>query len=136
MAAIAQLVARRSHNPKVVSSILTRRIFAKCALPMNVPTCTDWPAKPAVGNALPVSILAHAEQTSKKSAAITYGATQENTQQMLQDPKAPRRGAPERNAEPVYNWFGFALQSKNSKLKTPRHAILSFLMRLKNIASN
>ena len=25
-AAIAQLVARRSHNPKVVSSILTRRI--------------------------------------------------------------------------------------------------------------
>ena len=26
-AAIAQLVARRSHNPKVVSSILTRRIF-------------------------------------------------------------------------------------------------------------
>ena len=26
MAAIAQLAARRSHNPKVVSSILTRRI--------------------------------------------------------------------------------------------------------------
>jgi hypothetical protein len=26
-AAIAQLAARRSHNPKVVSSILTRRIF-------------------------------------------------------------------------------------------------------------
>ena len=26
-AAIAQLVARRSHNPKVVSSILTRRTF-------------------------------------------------------------------------------------------------------------
>ena len=26
-AAIAQLVARRSHNPKVVSSILTGRIF-------------------------------------------------------------------------------------------------------------
>ena len=25
-AAVAQLVARRSHNPKVVSSILTRRI--------------------------------------------------------------------------------------------------------------
>jgi hypothetical protein len=65
MAAIAQLVARRSHNPKVVSSILTRRFVAKCALPMNVPTCTDWPAKPAVGNALPVSILAHAEQIPK-----------------------------------------------------------------------
>ena len=28
-AAIAQLAARRSHNPKVVSSILTRRIFRK-----------------------------------------------------------------------------------------------------------
>ena len=27
LAAIAQLAARRSHNPKVVSSILTRRIF-------------------------------------------------------------------------------------------------------------
>ena len=27
-AAIAQLAARRSHNPKVVSSILTRRIFS------------------------------------------------------------------------------------------------------------
>ena len=29
-AAIAQLVARRSHNPKVVSSILTRRNFCNC----------------------------------------------------------------------------------------------------------
>jgi hypothetical protein len=28
MAAIAQLAARRSHNPKVVSSILTRRIIS------------------------------------------------------------------------------------------------------------
>jgi hypothetical protein len=28
-AAIAQLAARRSHNPKVVSSILTRRIFTR-----------------------------------------------------------------------------------------------------------
>jgi hypothetical protein len=136
MAAIAQLVARRSHNPKVVSSTLTRRIFPKCALPMNIPTCTDWPAKPPEGNALPVSILAHAEQTSKKSASITYRATQENTQQMLQDPKAPRRGAPERNAEPMTNWFGFALQSKNSELETPWHAILSFLIRLENIPSN
>ena len=30
MAAIAQLAARRSHNPKVVSSILTRRTLHKC----------------------------------------------------------------------------------------------------------
>ena len=30
MAAVAQLVARRSHNPKVVSSILTCRIFGMC----------------------------------------------------------------------------------------------------------
>ena len=30
-AAIAQLAARRSHNPKVVSSILTRRIFSDAA---------------------------------------------------------------------------------------------------------
>ena len=28
-AAVAQLAARRSHNPKVVSSILTRSIFTK-----------------------------------------------------------------------------------------------------------
>ena len=32
-AAIAQLAARRSHNPKVVSSILTRRTFSECWLP-------------------------------------------------------------------------------------------------------
>ena len=31
MAAVAQLAARRSHNPKVVSSILTRRIFPDSA---------------------------------------------------------------------------------------------------------
>ena len=32
IAAIAQLAARRSHNPKVVSSILTRRMALPCAL--------------------------------------------------------------------------------------------------------
>ena len=34
MAVIAQLVARRSHNPKVVSSILTRRI---CMMSLALP---------------------------------------------------------------------------------------------------
>ena len=39
-AAIAQLVARRSHNPKVVSSILTRRIFHKwCAQAARQAVC-------------------------------------------------------------------------------------------------
>ena len=44
-AAIAQLAARRSHNPKVVSSILTRRIFPDLAeglaysVRSNVPEC-------------------------------------------------------------------------------------------------
>ena len=35
-AAVAQLVARRSHNPKVVSSILTCRIFREHALPQTM----------------------------------------------------------------------------------------------------
>ena len=34
-AAIAQLVARRSHNPKVVSSILTGRILGMSHVPQN-----------------------------------------------------------------------------------------------------
>ena len=36
MVAIAQLVARRSHNPKVVSSILTRRITDMQGFVMDV----------------------------------------------------------------------------------------------------
>ena len=36
-AAIAQLAARRSHNPKVVSSILTRRTFSERCIPP-----ADW----------------------------------------------------------------------------------------------
>ena len=36
-AAIAQLAARRSHNPKVVSSILTRRTFC-CMVVQHVPS--------------------------------------------------------------------------------------------------
>ena len=36
-AAVAQLVARRSHNPKVVSSILTcRKLYAIAAAPIGV----------------------------------------------------------------------------------------------------
>ena len=37
-AAVAQLVARRSHNPKVVSSILTCRIFGGNTLPQAMAT--------------------------------------------------------------------------------------------------
>ena len=40
MAAIAQLAARRSHNPKVVSSILTRRIaVTSCSLDVLLRSC-------------------------------------------------------------------------------------------------
>ena len=35
-AVIAQLVARRSHNPKVVSSIHTHRIFVSVILAINL----------------------------------------------------------------------------------------------------
>ena len=34
--AVAQLAARRSHNPKVVSSILTRRTLRMCTGPWQV----------------------------------------------------------------------------------------------------
>ena len=37
--AVAQLAARRSHNPKVVRSILTRRTFSECCIPP-----ADWPS--------------------------------------------------------------------------------------------
>ena len=40
-AAIAQLVARRSHNPKVVSSILTHRINASPPPPRPYPPACD-----------------------------------------------------------------------------------------------
>ena len=57
-AAVAQLAARRSHNPKVVSSILTRRIFGEGGLrkqskhpnldvrPLSPPTAPDLLAFP------------------------------------------------------------------------------------------
>ena len=43
-AAIAQLAARRSHNPKVVSLILTRRIFGMTFMTFNCRICglQEW----------------------------------------------------------------------------------------------
>ena len=41
-AAIAQLAARRSHNPKVVSSILTGRTFARARTCIHIPRQTTF----------------------------------------------------------------------------------------------
>ena len=46
MAAIAQLAARRSHNPKVVSSILTRRKSCPTTLTQGRGSCLDGPFSP------------------------------------------------------------------------------------------
>ena len=55
IAAIAQLAARRSHNPKVVSSILTRRMKAKSA-----DHCNNCPSSgKETGNTMSISNRIH-----------------------------------------------------------------------------
>ena len=101
-AVIAQLVARRSHNPKVVSSILTRRISATARIGRSCEQVQVWRERDGMGQEPPISLDNLGSMTGLAVAPAPVASSLAETKHDYW-PRDPTGKAKEQGSDKIHN---------------------------------